>query len=239
MGVGQRARRFPTTRWSLVLAAGGATSSDSRQALDDLCRVYWHPLYSFARSRGQGADAALDLTQGFIADLIHRRDLGKADQDRGPFRSWLLGCFKHYLANQHDHASAQKRGGGQVALSLDAEDAAARYERQLVEGADPETLYLRRWTMLLLERTLAAMRAEVSDQKLERFDKLKPWLVDESDTSFEALGASLGLNANAAKQAVHQLRVKFRERLRAEVAETLDDPEQVDAELRLLIDSLS
>lgn len=222
-----------------MLAAGGATSQHSRKALDELCRLYWSPLYTYARGRGQSADAALDVTQGFLTDLLARRDLGKADRDRGPFRGWLLGCFKNFLANQHDRAAAQKRGGGLPAIQLDAEDAAGRYQRELVEGVTPETMYLRRWAMLLLERTLAAMREDLPEQKVPRFDQLKPWLVDLQEGSFQSLGTELGLDPNAAKQAVHQLRVRFRERLRAEIAETLDDPEQVDAELRLLIDSLS
>lgn len=239
MGAIPRVKRFPTTRWSLVLAAGGATSAQSRLALDELCKLYWSPLRAFAVGRGKSADAALDLTQGFIADLLSRKDLGKADPERGRFRAWLLGCFKNYLANEHDRSSAQKRGGGQAVIELDAEEAAGHFDRDLVEGVTPETLYLRRWAMLLLERTLAAMRKEQPDEKLPRFDQLKPWLLDQQDGSFETLGAALGLNANAAKQAVHQLRVRFRERLRDEVAQTLDDPNQVDAELRLLIDALA
>jgi DNA-directed RNA polymerase specialized sigma24 family protein len=237
MGAAPKARRFPTTRWSLVLAAGGATSSHSRLALDELCRVYWYPLYCFARSQGKDADAAADLTQAFIADLLQRKDLARVEQDRGRFRSWLLGCFKHFLFNDTAHAHAQKRGGGQATVSIDAVDAEGRYERELVDGVTPEKLYLRRWTQQLLERTLVALRTEAADPK--RFDALKPYLTDEGEGTYATLGEAMGLNANAAKQAVHQLRVKYRERLRAEVAETLDDPDDVDSELALLIDSLS
>ena len=177
-------RSFQTTRWSLVVAAGGTTNPRSQAALAELCRLYWYPVYAFVRRSGKAPDDAQDLTQGFFAELLQRKDLGAADPTRGRFRSWLLGCAKHYLANRHDYETAQKRGGDMPAVPLDEGDAEGRYSHEPVEGVTPEQLYLRRWAMLLVGRVLTQFREErVRAGKVERFDLLQPYLVDEGEAS--------------------------------------------------------
>ena len=233
-------RSFQTTRWSLVVAAGGTTNPRSRAALADLCRVYWYPVYAFVRRSGKAADEAQDLTQGFFADLLQRKDLGAADPKRGKFRSWLLGCATHYLANRHDFDTAQKRGGGTPAVPLLGEDGEERYSHEPVEGVTPEQLYLRRWAMLLLGRVLADFREEnVRAGKAARFDLLQPYLVDEGEASYARLGEELGINENAVKAAVHGLRERFRDRLRTEIAGTVASVEEIDEEIRELLAALA
>lgn len=228
---------FQTTRWSLVIAAGGTTNPRSQAALSELCRLYWYPVYAFIRRSQHSADAAQDLTQGFFADLLQRKDVGTADAQRGKFRSWLLGCVKHHLANRHDHDTALKRGGGLESVSL--EDAEDRYAQEPVDGQTPEQLYLRRWAMMLISRVLAELRDEkVREGKVERFDLLQPYLVDEGETTYAVLGEALGLNANAVKVAVHSLRERFRDRLRIEIAGTVTSVEEIDEEIRQLLAAL-
>jgi RNA polymerase sigma-70 factor (ECF subfamily) len=233
-------RSFQTTRWSLVVAAGGTTSPVSKAALDELCRLYWYPVFAFIRRSGNSADDAEDLTQGFFADLLQRDDFGTADPTRGKFRSWLLGCVKHYLANRRDHAAALKRGGGTPPLSIDRDDAEARYAYEPVDGVTPEQLYLRRWAMQLIGRVLAELREEmVRASKVRRFDLLEPYLVEEGDLSYAQVAELLESNANNVKQAVSNLREKFRGRLRAEIAGTVMSIDEVDEEIRLLLAALA
>lgn len=231
-------RSFQTTRWSLVVAAGGTTSPGSRAALSDLCGIYWYPVYAFIRRGGKSPSDAQDLTQGFFADLLERKDLGGANPERGRFRDWLLGCAKHFLANQRDHDSAQKRGGGATVVPL--EDAENKYGREPVLGVNPEQLYLRRWAMLLVERVLNELREEqVRAGKAKRFDLLQPYLVDAGEASYSALGVQLELKENAVKQAVHSLRERFRDRLRTEIARTVISVEEIDEEIRQILAALA
>lgn len=222
-------RRFQTTRWSLVLAAGGTTSPRSKAALEALCHLYWYPVYAYVRRSGKTPEDAEDLTQGLFADLLNRKDLQAADPSRGRFRSWLLGCAKHYLANQHDQKTALKRGG--------KETLEARYLLEPTDGVTAEQLYFRRWSMVLISQVLEDLRAESTD--VARFELLSPYLVDEGDESYAALGPRLGLKENAVKQAVHALRERFRQRLRAEISGTVESVEDVDDELRHLLAALA
>src|SRR5205814_990544 len=142
-------RRFATTRWSVVLAAGGggahvpgapaASAPEARDALALLCRTYWYPLYAYVRARGHGADEAQDLTQSFFARLLEKNTLRAADPERGRFRSFLLASLKHFLANEWDRQSAQKRGGGRPVASLDVpyDDAERRYAREPADTLTP------------------------------------------------------------------------------------------------------
>ena len=226
-------RRFQTTRWSLVVAAGGTTSAQSKAALSDLCGLYWYPVYAFIRRSGKTAADAQDLTQGLFADLMKRKDLQSADPSRGRFRSWLLGCARHYLANQHDANTALKRGGQ---APIATENPEGLYALEPTDGITAEQLYLRRWSMLLLAQVLSELRAEATST--ERFDLLRPYLVDEAEESYAQLGPRLGLNENAVKQAVFSLRERFRERLRAEISGTVASVGEVDDEIRQLLAAL-
>jgi|SRR5437867_3822964 len=149
-------RQFATTRWTLVAAAGKTATPEARRALGELCALYWYPLYAFVRRWGHDADEALDLTQGFFTRLIEKNDLSGADPNRGRFRSWLQASMKHFLANEWDRATAQKRGGGRAVFSLDidADDAERRYRREPGHALTPERIFDRRWALTTLEQAL-------------------------------------------------------------------------------------
>ncbi|MDP2344009.1 MAG: hypothetical protein Q8O67_23830 [Deltaproteobacteria bacterium] len=233
-------RRFATTRWSLIAAAGQRTP-DARAALEELCRVYWYPLYAFVRRdrRQRSGDDAADLTQGFFTDLLGRDDLAGVGREKGRFRSWLLQSMRHFLANEADRRQALKRGGGLATIHIDGVDAEQRYRYEPVDGVDAEMLFHRRWAMTAIQRAMTTLRAEVaqgSAEKAREFDALKGALLGEPpDGGYEALAASLGTTPGALRTAAS----RWRKLLREEVAETLALGEDVDAEIEELIRALS
>src|SRR3954471_10218810 len=152
---------FATTRWSVVLRAG-AGSSASDDALARLCRAYWYPLYAFVRRQGHGPHDAQDLTQGFFARLLEKKDLAAVDRSKGKFRSFLLAAMKHYLANEWDRARAQKRGGGLALISIDDAEAEGRYAHEAAEQSTAEQLFDRRWALTLLDQVLARLEDEMA-----------------------------------------------------------------------------
>ena len=227
---------FATTRWSLVAAAKDPAGPHAREALADLCRAYWPPVYAFVRRRGHDRDAAQDLTQGFFARLLEKNDLAVADQARGRFRSFLLAACRHFLANQHDHDAARKRGGGRAHDSLDFAAAAGREPA----GADsPERAFDREWALGLLDRALGELRAEYAGSgRAALFDALKDALAGGADVPHAEKARELGLTEGAVKVAVHRLRQRYRDRVRAAIAETVARPEDVDDEVRDLFAAL-
>ncbi len=229
-------RSFPTTRWSVVRAAGAADSETSRAALETLCGDYWYPLYAFSRHRGMPDEDARDLVQGFLAQLLEKRDLGGADPERGRFRSYLLGAMKHFLSHERERAGARKRGGDVEILPLDFGDAADRYAREPLERMTPERLFERQWAVLLLERAVQRLAREYAARGQEElFEGLAPFLTgDEGGDSRSELGRNLGLSRGAVDVAVHRLRKRYRAAVRREISDTVDGPEQVDEELRAL-----
>lgn len=233
-------RQFATTHWSLVVAARSdeAGRTLARDALEELCRAYWYPLYAFVRYRGYSADEAQDLTQSFFARIIETRGFATADPERGRFRSYLLGAMKHFLANEWHRAQAQKRGGGATFLDLDALDPEARYALEPAQSDDPDASFDREWARETTTRALAALRAESEARgKRDLFEGLKGSLTGhEPDRSETA--ALLGMSPGAVKVAVHRLRGRYRELLRAEILETVSDPADVDVEMRHLVEAL-
>ena len=221
-----------------MLAAGRGPASRSREALATLCESYWYPVYAFVRRLGHSAADAEDLTQAFFARLLEKDFVGAADPERGRFRSFLLASVKHFLANERDRETALKRGGGAAVVSLD--DAERRYRREPSHGLTPERAFERRWALTLLERTLAALREEQERAgHAERFTRLKCFLTGEGGAPSHAeVAAELGMTEGAVKVAVHRLRRRYRELLRAEIAETIADPSAVDDELRELFVAL-
>lgn len=228
------AREFQTTRWSVVLAAQrGSDTTGSRDALAVLCRDYWYPLYAFVRRRGYTAHEAQDLTQAFFADLLERNPT-EADPAKGKFRSYLLGALKHFLANDWNRNQAQKRGGGQKIVEWDALDPEARYAMEPADQTDAEALFDKRWAMELLARAMEKLRAEFAAKKDEAtFDALKGTLTG-AESPREDLAKKLGMTDGALKVAVHRLRHRYREVLRAEIAETVNVASDVDEEMRHL-----
>lgn len=236
------AGRFEATRWSIVLAAKQAKGSDTargRDALGKLCAAYWYPLYAFVRRGGKSPHDAQDLTQGFFARLLEKNWLDAVDQSRGRFRSWLLAAMKHFLANEWDKSRARKRGGGHALIPLDAEDAESRYAHEPADTATADKLFDRRWALTLLDQVLARLRAEfIAVGKVKHFDGLKGALTGEK-TPYAETAVQLGMSEGAVKVAVHRLRERYRDLIRAEIAETVGTPAEVDDELRHLLSALA
>jgi DNA-directed RNA polymerase specialized sigma24 family protein len=170
---------FATTHWTVVVAAGQQSSPQAARALEELCQIYWYPLYAFVRRQGHSKEDAEDLTQGFFVRFLERNYLAGLSSDRGRFRAFLLASLKHYLANAHDRASRQKRGGREPSLSLDWQDADARYQIEPADQLSPDKLYDRAWAVMLLERVIGRLRAECATEgKTAQFDRLKPFLLN-------------------------------------------------------------
>jgi DNA-directed RNA polymerase specialized sigma24 family protein len=230
---------FATTRWSLIAAARDPAAPEARKALADLCGLYWYPVYVYVRRRGHGHHRAEDLTQGFFARVLEKRDLAAADPGRGRFRSFLLTACQHFLANEHDRATARKRGGGQVPVPLDLGDADRRFARGTAASDDPERAFARQWALDLLARAVADLRAEYAAAgRAEVFDALKDVLVGGPAGHAER-AARLGMTPGAVKVAAHRLRQRYGDRLRAAVADTVATPGEVDDEIRDLFAALA
>jgi DNA-directed RNA polymerase specialized sigma24 family protein len=230
---------FATTHWTVVQAAGRGGTPEAGRALEELCRTYWYPLYVYVRRQGYGKEDAEDLTQGFFARFLERNYLEGLSNEKGRFRAFLLASLKHYLANERDRAGRQKRGGGVSALSLNWQDAEARYLVEPADNLSPDKLYDRAWAIMVLERVITRLQKEsVAEGKSGLFEALKPFLMAGKSTSSSAEAAGrLGLTEGAARVAVHRLRRRYRNLLRQEIAHTLSDPAQVEEELRALFEA--
>lgn len=232
---------FATTHWSVVLAAGTGSVSAAQDALDRLCRAYWYPLYAFVRRLGHSPTDAQDLTQGFFAHLLEHHLVARADREVGRFRSFLLGSLKHFLAHEHERATALKRGGGQPVLSLDGFDPEERFALEPADSANPESIFDQRWARQQIENALGRLRAEyAASGRGPLFDLLKDYVWgDQNALSLAAIAGRLELNEEAVKKSVQRLRQRFRDALRTEVAQTVATPDQIDEELRHLRAALS
>jgi RNA polymerase sigma-70 factor (ECF subfamily) len=208
--------------------------------LATLCAAYWYPLYAYVRRQGYSADQAEDLTQGFFARVLEKDVLRGVDRAKGTFRSFLLACLRHYLANERDRPRARKRGGGQRLLPLDFLDAETRYKREPSHTLTPERLYERQWALTLLDLVLNRLQQEMASAgRGMQFDKLKVFLTGETaELSYHEVGASFGLSEGAVKVAVHRLRRRCRELLREEIGRLVGDPADIDAEIRSLFTAL-
>ena len=236
-----RAGRFATTRWSLVLAAGKRTDTRSAEALSGLCEMYWHPVYAFIRRQGYGADEGADLTQEFFARVLEKNYFHDVDPARGRFRAFLCASIRHFLSNERDRARTLKRGGNQPPISFDVETAEGWYQLEPRDDLTPEKLFDRRWALTLLDRVLARLRDEhLSTGKAELFDHLKGFLNGESaEVPYADVAKALEMTDGAVKVAVHRLRRRFRDTLIQELAETVSDPAEIDAEIEYLLKAVS
>jgi RNA polymerase sigma-70 factor (ECF subfamily) len=232
---------FATTHWSVVLTAANEETSQAAAALEQLCRTYWYPLYVFVRRRGNGPEDAQDLTQQFFALFLRKEYFRLADRAKGRFRTFLLHALEHFLINEWKRAHCAKRGGGVTPLPLNVDDAEQRYANEPATTLSPERAYEKQWAATLLAQVLAALRQEYAAAGNSRvFAQLADllWGKDGSD-SFAEIGARLGLTEGAARGAMHRLRTRYRELLRREVAQTVNEPGEVDEELRYLISVVS
>lgn len=232
--------QFTTTRWTLVLAAKNRHDAAGSSAFARLCERYYAPLYSYLRRRGHTPEDAQDLTQTFITHLIEKDVLRHADPARGRFRAFLLTSLKHFATNEHVRATAAKRGGGAPVLSLDLDAAERRYQNEPRDDVTPERLYDRRWALAVLERTLARLRAEFRAAGREGFFDAVQWTLtgDTEAISYREIADRFGMTESALKVTVHRIRRRYRELLRAEVAETVESEREVEEELRYLMAAL-
>jgi RNA polymerase sigma-70 factor (ECF subfamily) len=223
-----------------VLNAGRNDTTGAQEALEELCRTYWYPLYAFARRRGQSPQDAEDSTQGFFARLLKLDSLAEVRREKGKFRSFLLASFNHYLADEWDHARARKRGRDQL-IPLDFASAEARLNRETADSLTPEKSFERKWAMTLLEAVVERIQREYEgDGKGALFMALRFSIVDdESKVPYAELSERLHLREPALRVAVHRLRQRYRELLRAEIARTVATEAEVDEEIRHLFGVLS
>ena len=223
---------FHPTRWTLVLRARGE-DAEAKAALSDLCAAYYAPVVAFLRREGRGEDDARDLAHAFFARVL-ARGVGAPEPERGRFRNYLLGALKHFISHARDAAAAQKRGGGVEHVPLVAEAGTAP-GMPVADSAAADTLaFDREWAFTVIGRALAALEAEHS-AKPRHFAALRPWLDGGSERSQADIARELGMTETAVKVAIHRLRTRLRELIRAEVAATVNDPAELAAELRHLI----
>jgi RNA polymerase sigma factor (sigma-70 family) len=234
-----QASDFPTTRWTLVIAAADPERKEARAALVALCETYWYPLYAYVRRRGYPPEQAQDLTQEFFVRVLDGRYLDRADAEKGRFRAFILTSLKYFLADESDRSRAQKRGGGTL-LSLDISSGETRYQREPGHNETPERIFERRCALAMLDRVIDRLRTEfVQHGRQDQFDRFKVFLLEKGDMPYAALAAEMGISEGAVKVAIHRLRKRYRELFRQEIAETVANPADVAAELRFLAAALS
>jgi DNA-directed RNA polymerase specialized sigma24 family protein len=234
--------RFHTTTWDLVLNSGDIDAPQHSRALAELCSLYWYPLYSFARYKGFSEDDAKDLTQSFFLHLLEKTGLKQAHPHRGRFRSFLLACFQNHMSTHREYASAGKRGGGHVLMSLDAQEVKELHGLEPVDDLTAQTVFDARWATILLDRVMVRISEEYRRQsKASAFELLRMHLNlkgDETSVSYERSAKQLGLSLAAVKTQVCRMRKRFAAFLRDEVAKTVFDPSDIDAEIHALYDAL-
>jgi RNA polymerase sigma-70 factor (ECF subfamily) len=237
----RRGGSFGTTRWSLVLAAGQNADARSADALTGLCESYWHPVYAFIRRQGYRPEECADLTQEFFARVLEKNYFHDADPARGRFRAFLCASIRHFLSNERDRAQTLKRGGATPPISLDIETAEGTYQVEPRDDLTPEKLFDRRWALILLERVLVRLRDQhTAAGKGELFDQLRGFLTgDNAGVPYAGVAGTLGMTEGAVKVAVHRLRRGFRDALLQEIAETVADPSDIDAEIEYLMKAVS
>ena len=234
-------RTFATTHWSVVLAAGKDESPPARTAMETLCRAYWYPLYFYIRRLGHSPEDAQDLTQEFLARLVHKDYLKGVKQEKAKFRSFLLVALKGFLANEWDRAHRLKRGGGRELVSFDAQDTENRFLAEPVDQMSPEKAFEHRWALALLDQVLNRLEKEFcAANKGPLFEELKGLLSGEqTGSSYAELGRRFEMSESNVKVTVHRLRRRYRELLREEVAATVDTPEEANEEIRHLFATVS
>jgi RNA polymerase sigma-70 factor (ECF subfamily) len=222
------------------LAAAATDSPASREALESLCSRYWYPVYAEIRFAGHDSESAQDLTQGFFAQLLERKAVAVADPERGKFRNFLKTSIKNYLSDEAARNQARKRGGGVSLMPLDFVAVEKQYALEVAHTRTPERIFDRRWARALLERALNGLREEMDQAgNLERFERLAPLLTGSDDTTrYRDLAIRWGTTEAAIKMAVHRMRRRLRALGRLEVAHTVDDPREVDEEIRFLLSAI-
>jgi RNA polymerase sigma factor (sigma-70 family) len=234
--------RFRTTRWSAILVAAASEVPGSHDALSELCRLYWYPLYAFARRRGREAADAQDLTQGFFLHLLKDRALKHAHPLKGKFRSFLLASFQNFALDQVARDRCQKRGGDREFVFLDSEDAESRYRLEPADHLTAEKIFDARWAMTLLGHAVERLRQEHTGRgETARFEVLKVFIgVEEGRVppSYEQVAQTFGVSVAAAKTIVHRFRKQYTTILRQEIGRTVSNPADIEPEIHALCEAL-
>ena len=234
--------RFPRTRWSIVLRAQDKSNvTEAQRALNTLCETYWYPLYAFARSKGYSEHDAKDSTQGFFLYLLEQNLFADADREKGKLRTFLITVFQRYLIRDYRKREAEKRGGGQSISSLDEmlEEGEGKYRREPFVNQDPSDVFLKAWATSILDNSRELLRAEMAREgKNETFRALTPFLDPDRDRthSYETVARQLSIRQDALRQVVSRLRKRYGELIRAQIADTLDNPtrDAIDEEMHCL-----
>lgn len=236
----ERESLFHTTHWTMVLEAAGGASAGAEAALEELCRIYWYPLYAYARKLGHSKEEAEDSTQGFFAKLLEKNYLAVVSRDRGRFRGFLLTSFKRFLHNEWDRESAVKRGGGKRPISFDEMDAAERFRAEPRDLASPDLLFEKRWALTLIREARLRLREEYERAgKQDRFAFLEGHLPGQLDGKpYAVIADALSVSEGAVKVEVHRMKKSYRDLLRSEVAKTVARPEEIDDEIAYLMEVL-
>ena len=235
-----RQARFATTSWSVVLQAASENDSKNQYALATLCEAYWYPLYAFVRRMGRSADDAEDLTQSFFLELMEKSKLAKSDPSRGRFRTFLLTSLQNYLKNEHRKNSTIKRGGHHSIISIDFTAAESQYSLEPSHEQTPQRAFDKNWAFAVLKQVLVGLEQQYADSgKLRLYNSLKGHLVGTASAPYAQIAAELGMKAGAIKVAMHRLRERYGQMLRLQIAKTMEDPANVDEELRHLFEVIS
>jgi RNA polymerase sigma-70 factor (ECF subfamily) len=231
-----------TTCWSAILLSAQSQAPGSDNAREEVCQLYWYPLYAFIRRRGYNPEDARDLTQGFFLFILGRKALKRATPAKGKFRSFLLGSLKNYLSNVYQHENAIKRGGKIDFVSVDFSDGEDRYSREPTDSLTPEKIFDANWAVTLLAQAIERLKQEYSAQgKGNIFETLRPFL-DLSGAaqalSYEVVSERLKVSSAGVKTLIHRFRKRYSEILREAVAQTVTDPSEIDDEIRSLCEAL-
>jgi RNA polymerase sigma factor (sigma-70 family) len=221
----------------VLAAARGSPTPRAAEAMAELCRLYWYPLYAYVRRRGHDTHEAEDLTQEFFLRLLAKDYLLGVDRQKGKFRAFLLASLKHFLANEWDRSRTQKRGGGRTVLPISTAEAENRYRLEPWHDLTPDRLFERRWALTVLDNVLVRLQLALAfEGKQAVFDRLRPFLTGSREPGGYAVAAAeLGTSEGAVKTAVHRLRRRYRQLLRDEIAHTVADPAEIDDEIRYLL----
>ena len=228
---------FTTTRWNVIRAADGSQTGEAKAARETLCRIYWYPVYARVRHWGHTPEDAQDLTQEFFSRLLKANAFGRADPSRGRLRSFLLASLKNFLHEAREYTQAQKRGGGCIIIPWDEACAEARVEDAGAEGGSPDLIFERNWAISVLDQAANRLRREYeASGRGALFEAVKSHVTPGSDpTSLAEAATTLGSTVSAMKSAALRLRRRFYEIIRDEIAQTLEDPAELDDELRHLL----
>ena len=234
--------RFRTTRWTVVLLSAQSQAPGYQAALEELCRIYWYPLYAYIRRRGYMPEEAQDLTQGFFLHLLEHKTLARADPLKGKFRSFLLGSLQNYLSTERDRTGCLKRGGKAEFVPLELQAAEDRYRLEPADHLSAVKIFEARWALILLEHALTVLGCQYAVRRKEAvFETLKGFIgigARGPEASYEAVGQRLGVGVGTVKTLIHRLRKEYMAVVREEVSRTVSDPAEIEDELRSLCDAL-